>query len=352
MQILVTGASGFIGLALVRRLLARGDRVRAFVRSTSPIAALRRAGAELAPGELESGASLAAALEGCEAVVHLAGAIKVRRQRDYLRVNGEGTARLAAACTAAGRPPVLVHVSSLAAAGPAISGRPRTEEDLPAPVSRYGESKLAGERAVRAVAGRVPVSIVRPPIVYGPGDRELVPALHAMARLGLAPRFARASRSLSLVEVDDLCRGIAAVLDRGARLGPSGGQGIYFLDDGGPHTWEEIALAAAAPLGARLRFVTLPLAAARPLALAASALSRLAAQPALLSLDKLREIRQPAWTCDGQKARRELGFAPALPLAAGMRRAIEARLARRAGLAPAIEPGVAAPEEQGRGADG
>lgn len=322
MRVLVTGATGFIGGALAGALAARGDRVRALVRPTSRTAALSAQGVELAPGDVADPASLRSAVEGCDAVVHLAGAVKALRDRDLFLANAEGTRHVVAACAAATARPRLVYVSSLAAAGPAPSGRSRTEEDPPAPVSRYGESKLAGERAVRAAAGALAASIVRPPIVYGPADKELMPQLLRMARLGVVVRAGFREKRFSLVHVADLCQGLLDVLDRGRRVGATGGEGTYFFEDGADRSWDEIALAACDALGRRARVLALPEAASLAVAAASSALAAVTQRPSILSFDKLREIRETAWTCSAARARVELGWAPRFGLREGMADAV------------------------------
>ena len=321
MRVLVTGATGFIGAALAERLAARGDRVRALVRVTSRAGALERLGAELVRGDVRDASTLAAAVDGCDAVVHLAGAVKALRPGDFFLANASGTRNVAEACARAARPPRLVYVSSLAAAGPAPEGRPRREDDPPAPVSNYGESKLAGERAVRAVSDRLEASIVRPPIVYGPRDHELVPQLLRMARMGLVVRVGPEKR-YSLVHVADLCDGILAVADRGRRLGPEGGQGIYFIDCGLDHSWDEIALAACSAAGRRARVVQVPQLLGVAVVAGASVAAALTRKPSILSFDKLKEMRQPAWTCTSERARREVGYVPKYPLEPGMADAV------------------------------
>jgi dihydroflavonol-4-reductase len=326
LRYLLTGGTGFIGAALAERLIARGDGVRALVRDRGRAEALARAGAELAPGALGDEVSLAAAVDGCDVVIHLAGLLKARRRRELFAVNGEGTRALAQACARAARAPRLVYVSSLAAAGPSSLERPRSEEDPPAPVSDYGRSKLAGEEAVRAVADRVQASIVRPPIVYGPRDRELVPPLVRMARAGVVLRAGFGDKRYSVVHVEDLCDGILEVAARGRPLGGPRAEGIYFLDDGGIHGWDDIARAACDALGRRARVVPLPLALSWAVAAGAMLGAALGGGAAMLSFDKMREIREPAWTCTSERARRELGFAPRFGLADGMREAVQGYL--------------------------
>ncbi len=319
LRVLVTGASGFIGNALVARLVERGHSVRALVRPTSRVGELVRAGAELVSGDIAHPSSLAPGVEGCDAVFHLAGAVKALRQEDLVRANAEGTRHVAEACAALGQPPVLVYVSSLAAAGPARDGRPLTEEDPPAPVSAYGRSKLRGEEEVRGLAGRVPASIVRPPIVYGPADKEMMPPLLRMARLGLVLRAGFAEKRYSLVHVSDLCDGLLQIAERGRRIGAAGPQGVYYLDGGGIHTWDEIASSACAALGRRALVVPVPEVVSYAVAAGASLRAAATGKAAILSLDKLSEMRQRAWTCSSDRARREVGFTPRYQLADGMR---------------------------------
>lgn len=320
---LITGATGFIGTTLARQLIAGGQPVRALVRSSSKTEALEHLGVELVIGDLADPASIARAVEGCERVVHLAGAVKALEGRDYFRQNTDGTRHVAAACAGAAHPPLLLYVSSLTAAGPSLEGRPRVEDDPPSPVSLYGESKLAGERAVRGYAERIAASIVRPPIVYGPGDHELVPQLVRMAQMRLILRVGLEQKRYSLIQVEDLCRGILAIAERGQRLGSSGSEGLYYLDDGVEHTWNGVAQAACQAWGVQAFSLPLPEMVGWLAAAGSSMASAFTRRPAIFSLDKMREIRQPAWTCSSERARRELGWVPQISLAEGMRQSVE-----------------------------
>jgi dihydroflavonol-4-reductase len=317
-RVLVTGATGFIGTALVRRLIQGGDEVRSLVRKSSSTSTLGELPVEMVLGDLADEESLRRAVAGCELVYHLAGAVKALRPRDFFRVNGEGTRRVAVACAAAPTPPRLVYVSSLAAAGPSAAHRPRHEEDPERPVSLYGESKLEGERALRSLSGRMSASVVRPPIVYGPGDREFLPLLARMARLGLSVQVGLAERRYSTLHVDDLCEGLLAVARRGKPVRGEGSEGTYFLDDGAEHTWAEIGRVACAALGRRTVQLRLPIFLALAAAAVSSLRSALSGEPAIVSFDKLKEVRERAWTCSSDRARREVGYCPRFPLEPGL----------------------------------
>jgi nucleoside-diphosphate-sugar epimerase len=320
---LVTGATGFIGRAVADRLLARGDRVRVLVRDPARGRELAAAGAELAVGDVARPETLPAAVDGAELVVHVAGIVKAVGHEELFRVNAGGARALArAAADARGRPPFLL-VSSLAAAGPARPGRPRREEDEPAPVSAYGESKLAAEDALRELAGRAEATVVRPPAVYGPRDPELLPALLRMARTGVVWKAGFADKRYSVVHVEDLADAIGRAAEGGKRLGRAGSEGIYFADDGVPRTWGELGRAALAALGRRGVVVPIPEAVSWLVAGAATAASRVTGRAAILSLDKMLEIREVAWTCSSERARRELGWAPRWGLDEGMRQSVE-----------------------------
>ena len=250
---LVTGASGFIGQHLVRRLIEIGSRVSCLVRATSRIDELRSAGAQLVTGDVTDPAVIgrALALSKARIVFHLAGLLKALRTDDFLRVNAGGVESVAAACANQADPPVFVLLSSLAAAGPCAVDRPRVESDLPIPVSNYGRSKLAGEQAAAMYAGRVPISIIRPPIVFGSGDRGVLEMFRPIARWGIHAVPGRGERRFSLIHVADLVEGLLLAAEKGERLHPNGlpGQGVYFMATEDELTYTELGQAMAIALG-------------------------------------------------------------------------------------------------------
>ena len=321
-KVLVTGASGFIGIHLTAMLAAQGDEVSCLVRKTSRVEPLVKVGARLVYGDVTNRESIPATVAGQDIVYHLAGCTQALDPRKFYNVNQRGVANVALACAAQTTPPVLISVSSLAAAGPAIDGQPRTEADRAAPVSHYGHSKRAGERAAEAFADRVPITIVRPPIVLGESDRLGLPLFRSIARFGvhMVPGMIHRNR-FSLIHAEDLSHLLILAAQRGKRLiargrpGAHGPQGYYFAACEENPLYTDLGRMVADALGRHL-VVMVP--AARPIvwlvALAGEAVSRLRHDPLFMNLDKAREITAGSWLCSAQAAIDECGFSLGAPL--------------------------------------
>ena len=323
-RVLVTGASGFIGRHLVQRMIERGCRVSCLVRFTSRIDELRSAGVQLITGDVTDGAGIGRALEVSQAgiVLHLAGLTKAVRTDDFVRVNTGGVESVAGACADRADPPVLVVVSSLAAAGPCAVGRPRVEGDSPTPVSAYGRSKLAGEQAAANYAAGVSISIVRPPIVFGPGDRGVLEMFRPIARWGVHVVPGQGVCRFSLIHVADLVEGLLLVAEKGERLHRSGspGQGVYFMATEDDPTYAELGQAMATALERkRATVVRMPRPLMRLVGLCGDAMGRIRQRPGWVNSDKIAEALAGSWTCSSVKARTHLGWSPAATLAGRLR---------------------------------
>jgi dihydroflavonol-4-reductase len=320
---LITGATGFIGARLVERLIAQGHTVTCLARARADTARLLQTGATIITGDVTQPATLAPALEKStpDTVFHLAGVVKAVKTRDFSDVNSHGVENIAAACAARPTAPVLLVVSSLAAGGPAPSdGSPLTEDAPPHPVSAYGKSKFAGEQAALRFANRVPITIVRPPIVYGPGDLGVFEIFAPIARLRthLIPGYRDAR--FSLVFVDDLVDALIIAAQKGERLSQAAstppGQGIYYAAGDETPTYAQLGSAIATALGQRPpRMLRVPKPLLKLAALGADTVSCIVRRSFWLNSDKIIEATAGDWTCLAAKARDQLGWRPAAPLA-------------------------------------
>ncbi len=311
MKAFVTGGTGFIGTHLVNALLARGDAVTCLARSPAKAAALERRGVRIVRGDLDNAAALRQGCAGADVLVHLAGRIAARDQGEFMRANRDGTANVLDA--AVEQPPRrFVYVSSIAAAGPTVAGHPIDETRPPAPVTPYGRSKLAGEVLVRAAA--LPWTIVRPPIVYGEGDRATF-GIFRLANLGVVPLFGDGTQQLSLIHVADLVAALLAVVATERTVGR-----VYFAAHPEITTARQLAMGAGRALGKTPRVVPVAPPVARAVLWTAGVLARLAGRTALLSGERAPEFLAPAWTCRPDALRRDGGWEARIDLAAGLPR--------------------------------
>lgn len=297
----VTGATGFIGGALVRHLDAAGFRVRALVRPGSSGTSLPPA-VERVQGSLEDVESLHRLMGGAAAVVHCAGRVRGAAAADFLRANAEGTARLGEVAARQQRVPRVVFVSSLAARRPDLSS--------------YAASKRRAEEALAGATGAW--TILRPPAVYGPGDRELGRLLRWMGR-GIAPVLAPAGARFSLLYVEDLAGAIVRLL-----VGEPGTGRVFELHDGRPggYRWADVVAAVARWRRAGVFRLRVP-----PAVLRVAARLNLLAVPAwrrapMLTPGKVRELLHPDWVCDNAALTGSTGWTPRVDFDEGLRRTL------------------------------
>lgn len=316
MRVLVTGGSGFLGSYVCEQLAAEGHVVRALVRPASDRKVLSNLPrVEFAPGAIEDPASLARAVLGVDAIIHAAGLVKARRPEDFFATNAQGTENLLRAAEEGAKGlRRFVYVSSLAAVGPSADGTPVADDAEPRPVTHYGRSKLAGERAVIAAKDRLKVTVIRPPLIYGPRDRETL-AFFSSVKNGVLPLIGDGSNTLSVIYGKDCAAACVKAISADA---PSGR--TYFVDDGAVYVWKDALHEVERALGRKafLR-VGLPLGVIRAAAAASQLYGKLTNTAQMLTLDKVNELRQRHWVCSGEGARAELGWEPTTRWSAGVR---------------------------------
>lgn len=318
MRTLVTGAGGFLGQALVRALVARGDAVRALVRrAPEAVAAL---GAEPVVGDATDPEALRRAVAGVDVVHHLAGVRRATDPAEFLRVNAESTRLLLEACLA-GAPGLSRFVLAGSRAAVAPSREPIREDAPRAPVEPYGASKAEAERIALSYAERLPVTVARPPRIVGPGDRENL-LFFRIARAGLVLDLG--DRPLSWIDVDDCARGFVLLAERPEARGE-----VFFLASPEPTSARGLMEEAARALGVRARRVPVPDALLRGAARLADLVTDLTGRRLPLNRKLAAQVLAPGWRCDPGKARDRLGFVAGTPLDASVARA--AGWYRRAG---------------------
>jgi nucleoside-diphosphate-sugar epimerase len=288
-RIAVTGASGFIGRHVTAHLAARGDQV----------VVVRR------PFEH---AELLRTLHGADAVVHLAGVVAALREQEYFTANVAGTRAIAGAARAAGMP--LIHISSLAAAGPASPRAPRSEDDPSSPINAYGLSKLEGERVIAETDG-LRWTILRPGVVYGPGDRALLPVFR-LARRGILPLVGRTDAAYTFIHIADLVRVIATAVDSPAA------EDTMFVGHPEPVTTRDLLEGVRAASGGRGIVVRIPLAVTRLAALAGDAAAALFGRRMVINSRRYAELASEGFVCRVDRLRDRLGVMAEIGLRDGL----------------------------------
>jgi dihydroflavonol-4-reductase len=315
---LVTGATGFIGSHLVEQLVREGKEVRAFVRKTSNTNWLKGLPVEIFVGDFFHPESLKAALHDVDFIFHVAGITKARHKRDYWRSNAEATRKFLEAVDRFGSSIArFVHISSQAAVGPSLNGIPVDERTPFHPIDVYGRSKRMAEEACHEHFDKFPITILRPVAVFGPRDKDTFAFFQCMNK-GLLPIIGSEKKRVALIHVKDLVEGTLLA----ARANNAIGQ-TYFIGNSISPSWNDLYSVASEVTGRKVRRIALPNFSVHFVAAGAELLSLITGKPALISFEKAREIAQPDWSCNVEKAERELGYRSRKTLLDGMRETME-----------------------------
>jgi nucleoside-diphosphate-sugar epimerase len=312
----VTGGSGFIGGALIRRLVADGWDVHALVRSESSAQKVLALGGTPIAGDLSDVPSMAVGAQYCELAFHCAAHLGDWGTREeFERANVQGTRNALAAARQAGLRR-FVHVGTEAAL---LAGRPLVEVDERAPLrfdspALYSATKARAEEAViEANRDGLQTVVVRPRFVWGPGDTTLLPALADAVR---AKRFAwigGGRHSTSTTHIDNAVHGLLLAAERGA---PGG---VYFVTDGEPVVFRDFITRLLATQGLEAPARSVPMAVARAVAATSEAAWRALQLPGRPPLTRLAVwVAGLETTIDITRAREELGYAPVTTIDQGL----------------------------------
>jgi nucleoside-diphosphate-sugar epimerase len=316
MRVFVTGGSGFVGQRLITTLKARGDEVRALVRSDKAAETVRAVGAEPVRGELDDAEALRRGMEGCDAVVHAAAHVKTwGAPEEFFRINVEGTQHVIDAARAA-KVKVLVHVGTEAMF---VGGRPIVQADETwtrpeKPLGLYPLTKGLAEERVLAANGQdgLRTVVVRPRLIWGKGDLAVLPQIIESVRKGQFRWIGGGHYPTSTCHVANVVEGILLAIDKGR-----GGQ-AYFLSDGPPVEFRAFVTRMLDTAGVKAPDGELPYGVARVLATVAETAWRvlpLGGEPPL-HRSVLRLMGEEV-TVNDAKARAELGYVGLMTREAG-----------------------------------
>jgi nucleoside-diphosphate-sugar epimerase len=305
LTVALTGATGFIGNRVARRLVASGCKLQALTRATSDRSRLSGFNIQWVEGALEDVDSLRRLVRGVDTVVHCAGAVRGATQAHFDRMNVDGVARLVRAAAEQHPLPRFLLISSLAAREPGLS--------------YYAASKRQAEIVLAGQTGSMPWAALRPPAVYGPGDREMLPLFRWMAR-GVSPVVGPDSSRVSLLYVDDLAEAVIKWLQN-----ENCSQAVFELHDGRPdgYSWQDVIDTIKHLTGKHVRSLRVPLAVLKTVSSLNLSAARIFGYAPMFTPGKLRELRHPDWVCDNTAFTRETGWTPQVLLEEGLRRTLE-----------------------------
>jgi nucleoside-diphosphate-sugar epimerase len=302
--IALTGATGFIGGALARRLETIGWQIRALVRPASLGARYAETTIQWIEGELEDLDSLRRLVNNVYAVVHCAGAVRGASQAQFDGVNVDGVARLVQAVREQHRMPRFLLISSLAAREPHLSP--------------YAASKRHGEDILAAAAGEMNWAVLRPPAVYGPGDKELLPLFRWIGK-GIAPVLGPRSARFSLLYVEDLAEAVGRWLNSETEE-----RRVFALHDGHPdgYSWDDVVDIVARLYNRHVFRIHVPVSILRLLAGLNLGAAQIFGYAPMFTPGKLRELNHLNWVCDNNALTRETGWTPRVSLVEGLQRTL------------------------------
>ena len=314
----VTGANGFVGSHLVDYLLSKGDKVHCIVRKSSNLKWLNGKDITIHDSGLFDKNRLNKILKDVDYLYHVAGVVKAKTEEGYFKGNVETTQNiLDSVLEVAPNIKRVLIVSSLTASGPSKLDFPNNEDTPTNPITTYGRSKVAQERLVKKYMDKLPITIVRPPAIYGDRDTEIY-LVFKTYKQGLMTLVGFNRKELSIIYVKDLVHGIYLAATNEIAQGET-----YFISSKEFYNWPQIGKVIKNAMGKGAINLRLPHFLVYIVAAIAQFFSMFSSKPATFNLEKARDFVQEAWTCDTAKAQKDLGFVEKYSLEEGMKATID-----------------------------
>ncbi|HAM38688.1 MAG: hypothetical protein A2474_05410 [Elusimicrobia bacterium RIFOXYC2_FULL_34_12] len=313
MKVLVTGGTGFLGSHLVEALLKKKYSVRCIIRNPNNLKWLNNLDCEIIRGDCVSKECLYNIASDVDYVFHLAGLVRAKKIEELVETNAVGTRNLVEAVFEKNKQiKKFVYISSQAAAGPSTNGKPKTESAEPNPVSEYGKSKLCGELEVLKFKDAMPIVILRPPAIYGPRDKDIF-VFFEQVKKGFF-FLPKKEKLINISYVSDICDGIIAAAESKQTNGE-----IYFIGDDTVYSWRKLGEVLTDVANPKTRMIRIPEFVFYVSALFSEVSALIKGKPALVSFDKLKEIKQNSWFFSADKAKKDFGYSPKISLEEGIK---------------------------------
>jgi len=320
MKCLVTGATGFIGSHIVDVLLDRGFEVRCLVRSNSDLTWLKGKNVELFEASYTDMEKLKLAVKDIDIIYHVAGIIAAKNYDGYLQGNKLPTINLLNAVLESNtKLKRFLYVSSQTASGPSESREKPKTEDMPmTPITSYGKSKKETELEVYEYFNKIPITIVRPPAVYGPRDKAIF-AVFQSVKLGIGTLMGFNDKYVSLVHSSDLSRGIVD-----ASLSENTISKIYFISSKEFYTWKQIINIIKKTIDKKLLLtINLPHSIILTLGTISEYFGKLSGSVPVFNYEKGIDFIQDYWTCSIEKAAKDFGYEQKMSIEDGIAETIQ-----------------------------
>lgn len=318
MKALVTGGTGFVGSHLVDKLIEKGWQVKCLTRKSSNLRWLKNLNIEIVCGSFFDDSSLKKAVEDVDYVFHIAGAVMSKTKQGYYISNQIATKNLAEACIKYNKNlKRFIYLSSQTVYGPSINGEPTKETDDCRPITTYGKSKLEAEKELLKLSQELPITIIRPPAIYGPRDEAIYQYFLAVSK-GIISLIGFSDKYVSLIHSHDLINGIMLAAESEKTVGE-----IYNISSEKYYSWKEIGSICKKVIGRKTITLKIPHIFVYLVAAISQLFGYLTPKGAVFNIEKARDFTQKYWILSPEKAVKDLGFKQEMNLEDGIKNTIE-----------------------------
>lgn len=322
MKVLITGSGGFVGSHLVDEFLRRGYTVSVIVRNETTLRWVNPKTVTMWKGSYDDASFLQKAVQNQDIIIHSAGVLASSNYEGFYKGNVEVTKNLLEAVAIAN--PALqrfVHISSLAVALPSPFLEDPTNEQVivQEPLTKYGKSKLEAEKVVHTYREKIPITIVRPPAIYGPRDEAIYDYFRLLSKGFIAPIMGFDKKRMSLIHIHDLVRGIYELCQSENTISQT-----YFLTSKEYYTWNDIIQATKVALQKRILIpIPLPHFAILLNGYISTFIGRIRKKPPVFDKEKAKNFTQRHWICSHKKALYDFQFEQQISLQKGIQETMD-----------------------------